>query len=737
MKLPFGFRLDLCRDASASEFAVGAVQDGARNPRIIDASKAPDYMGPGDALQAMAPLEAVKGRAFDYPVGYNMQTVPRGESWSDNQASMQQLRFLADAGEIIRILIETRKDQLCALNWRFRKRSSKQVDGSDPGVKFLEKFFAMPDRENDFDTWLRMIVEDLCVLDAPAIHVSRFTDSVNYGKVAALEPIDGATIKCLMDEHGRRPAAPLAAYAHILKGIPAIHYSSWDLIYSPRNRRTHCQYGFGPVEQIKTYISTMIRRQVLQLGYFTEGNAPDCIIPMKGTADQVSKFQATFDAQTMGGQKTGKMIFVPSDNVDKILFTKDNILVDKFDEWLARIACATFSESPTPYVSQVNRATAETAQYAATREGLHVQIKHITNIINGSIIRHQMMLNMPDYEIYVAPEPLTDLEKVSAIALPAVAGGIMRVDEARDMMGLTGEAPAQPATNPQQAQVGEKTAQVDEQEQARQSVGRMVRAASAAEASRTKAMCHETALADKVGGWLQRMAAKVGKRMGQARRSDGDDPMDVITGSDLDEFSRIVEGSLESIATDSSLDAAASFLAGQDLSSVRAHLRDNAAAAARERGAWLVGRRLDEDGNVVAAARPEYSITEEMRESIRMVTAEAAEGSWTTETITEALQESAGFARSRAATIARTEIVNAHEQGKLSGWKAAEAASGAHLVKRSILGSNDNHAKECILNAAQGYIPVGSEFQSGDVGAPYHPNCMCTTVARKASKGEA
>jgi hypothetical protein len=43
---------------------------------------------------------------------------------------------------------------------------------------------------------------------------------------------------------------------------------------------------------------------------------------------------------------------------------------DEFDEWLARIVCYAFSLPPTAFIHQINRATAETAQDAASAEGL-------------------------------------------------------------------------------------------------------------------------------------------------------------------------------------------------------------------------------------------------------------------------------------------------------------------------------------------------------------------------------
>ena len=712
------------------------VQTEARNANIVSMSSAPDWMGPMDGLQALAPFAAVGGRSWDFGVGYNMQTTPRAEEMGGAYLpvpGMLQLRQLADACEIIRILIETRKDQLTGLNWRFRKRDSKRPDHADPGVKRLEEFFAFPDGVNDFEAWLRMWVEDLCVLDAPSIYARRFSEGSRKGEVAALEILDGARIKVLLDERGRRPAAPMAAYTHILKGIPATHYSTWDLVYTPRNRRAFGGYGFSPVEQIKTFASMMIRRQALQLGYFTEGNVPDCIVPIRGTAEQVAKFQATFDAQTMGGQKVGKLIFLPMDNADKLIQTKDAVVVDKFDEWLARVACAAFSEPVTPFVSQVNRATAETAVDSSAREGLHVQIRHVLSVLNRHIIQHPMMLNMPGYEIYVAPEPQTDPEKAAKIAIPAVAAGIMRVDEARDMLGLYGDAPtpAQPAVPAQEPQ-----------ETVEPETVRMARAASLQrrqDASRARAMAHETALADRVGNWLQRMARKVAADLAAVKRAEGsDDLAAAITAADLTEFSAIVEATISEVYGLGAADAVADFLAADAAMPLVPVLRNMAVEAAAERGAWLVGRRI-EDGKVVDAIRPEYRITDEMRESIRRVVSEASAESYTTEALTQALEASPGFSRTRATTIARTEIVNAHEMGKAQGWEQVERETGEALVKRSILAANENHGPNDIIAAERGWIPTGEAFVDGMMGPPYHPNCLCTSVARKASsvKGNA
>ncbi|HXT06164.1 MAG TPA: hypothetical protein VN715_04415 [Roseiarcus sp.] len=72
----------------------------------------------------------------------------------------------------------------------------------------LRATLATPDRRHDFSTWLRMLVEDMLVIDAVTIY-PRYARS---GAVYSLDVIDGATIKPLIGDDGRAPAAPDPAY---------------------------------------------------------------------------------------------------------------------------------------------------------------------------------------------------------------------------------------------------------------------------------------------------------------------------------------------------------------------------------------------------------------------------------------------------------------------------------------------------------------------------------------------
>jgi hypothetical protein len=202
------------------------------------------WMGPGEPPPPAAPPE-VRGRRFDFPVAVNTVYQPRGEQ-GENAIDFASLRALSDPAlgglDVLRIAIERRKDQMCGQHWALKGR-----DGSDGGkrARDLELVMRRPDGVNTYRNWQRMLLEDLFVIDAPTLYLRRSRS----GQLYALDPVDGSTIKRLIDIDGRTPTPPDPAYQQVLHGVPAVDYTTQELIYRPRNARTHKLYGFSPVER--------------------------------------------------------------------------------------------------------------------------------------------------------------------------------------------------------------------------------------------------------------------------------------------------------------------------------------------------------------------------------------------------------------------------------------------------------------------------------------------------------
>src|SRR5271154_2881157 len=224
------------------------------------------WFGPQQPLAPQAPPD-VKGRQWDYPFGVKLSYVPR----SENGISFLELRALADALPLLRAVIETRKDQIAGQNYAIRARARADTPDASKSIDAVSRFLARPDRRHSFADWLRMLVEEMLVIDAATIY-PRYARG---GSLYSLDIIDGATIKPLIGEDGRAPEAPDPAYQQILHGIPAADFSADELLYLPRNVRTHRLYGMSPVEQIALTVNIAIRRDIATLDYYQMGSSPE------------------------------------------------------------------------------------------------------------------------------------------------------------------------------------------------------------------------------------------------------------------------------------------------------------------------------------------------------------------------------------------------------------------------------------------------------------------------------
>ena len=106
----------LQRDLGPSFFA----RLGAAARYAVSGAAPESWFGPQKPLEPQAPPE-VKGRQWDYPFGANLSYTPR----SDAGISFAELRALADTLPLLRLLIETRKDQIAALNYTVRARDPR------------------------------------------------------------------------------------------------------------------------------------------------------------------------------------------------------------------------------------------------------------------------------------------------------------------------------------------------------------------------------------------------------------------------------------------------------------------------------------------------------------------------------------------------------------------------------------------------------------------------------------
>ena len=673
------------------------------------------YLSAGEPQRAAMPTGTAPSR-FDFDVQSNIQTTPR----ADAQVTFEQLRAFADGYDLLRLAIEKRKDQIEAMDWNIAA-----VDKTDPVARAqAEKLYQQlrrPDGVHSFSRWMRSIVEDVLVIDAPAIYVRRNI----AGHIHALELVDGATIKVNITDEGRTPAPPLPAYQQIIDGIPAVDLTTDELLYFPRNVRSHKLYGMSKVEQVIMTVNLALNRQMYQLDYYTQGTIPEAFLscPPDWTVDQIGTFQVYWDALFEGNTKIKrKARFVPA-GVNPI-FPKDSPMKDEFDEWLARIISYTFDLPPTALVKETNRATAETTQAASQDEGQRAFLNYLKEIMD--ILLHDYF-DVDGVEFVWATKEEVEPLKQAQIDQMYVNLRILTPSEVRSRLGydpLTDEQTAEFATlAPQQMQLpafftAGNVQKADTPPKPRAPDGEKARQRFTAARRRTvdrvkPDLCRqiETSYA-KVMEAAEKLDALQKKRILQT----------TLDELNFDGWAVLLDDAVEYLGE---IAAAGAYESLGKLNVSTDGITDMVDADAQEwarvRAAELVGKKWN-GKEYIDNPKPKWAITESTREVLRGTISKAIDEGWSPQKLTAAIRDDEKFWARRADMIARTEFQFAHQNGNLIGWKASGIVGG----KQSLC--LDGGCEMCVENAEAGTVGIDENFPSGHDAPPYHPNCFCTLV---------
>ena len=688
------------------------------------------FQNPGKPLNAGLPPASIPSR-YDYPMSINMNTQPRVEK----DLTYDDLRSFADNYDLLRIAIEKRKDQVESTDWIITA-----TDKNDPiaaeRARELTKQFKRPDGKLGFGRWIRELAEDSIVIDAPSIYMRRNM----RGDIIATEIVDGATIKCNIDEFGRTPQPPSAAYQQILQGMPAVDLTTKELLYYPRNPRSNQIYGYSKVEQIVMTVRIAIKRQLYQLGYYTEGNIPEAFItcPSDWGLQQIIDFQKYWDALFEGNSGIRrKARFVPNGTTPT--FYKENPLKDEYDEWLARIICYTLDLPPTALVKETNRATAETTQDVARSEGTAAFLNYLSEIMN-IILQDYMGYEGVEF-IFSAKDSAKPMEQANINKI-YVDMGAKTPSEVRAELGYD------PLTDEQQKEIEAYRESQKQQNPSiipvpkiaktvkKKSYGKELKPLKGDEkhlqnATNAFSNCIESFF-NRVRPKLMRELSRgyenamnsVGKIDDKTKRKIVDMALDELEFDDWAALFDDAADAIEDIAKAGGYEAVAQ-VGLQDRDDITHLVDERSTAWAKERAAELVGKKWDGD-QLIDNPNPRWDITESTRDYLRGTVSNAVEEGWSPQRLINEITDDDTIWKDRAGVIARTELQLAHQNGNLIGWKASGVVKG----KRSLC-LHDADAKgsdPCWDNADAGVIGIDDSFPSGDDAPPFHPNCVCQLI---------
>lgn len=314
-------------------------------------------------------------RRYEYQVAQNINiTETRFTPFKTLRASADQIDILRRCVEVIKakiiglefdivlgqdaaekIIAESGIDHIRAMA-QARQKFNNEIDR-------VRTFWENPDKANGltFSDWLNIALEEILVIDAWAVWPQRTVGGELYG----LQILDGSTIKPLLDDRGMRPMPPAPAYQQILYGFPRSEFTannddpkadgeftSDDLAYMVKNRRTTSVYGLSPVERALPLADIYLRRQQWLRAEYTDGVLPELMFETDATwgtnPDLIRAYENILNDDLSGQTEQRKRARLLPAGIKPLQFDGyGEKFKDTLDDFLIASICGHFGVQPT------------------------------------------------------------------------------------------------------------------------------------------------------------------------------------------------------------------------------------------------------------------------------------------------------------------------------------------------------------------------------------------------------
>lgn len=703
--------------------------------------------------------------------GVNQNITPR----PDAMLSFADLRDLATY-PLARLLIESIKDQVSSVVWTVQLRETpveslqdrRNRQKNDKNIPKLIDFLAAPDGETPWPDWIRPLLEDMIVIDAPGFLMRRSLT----GKVLQWRTTDGADILRLIDDQGYTPAPPSPAYTQLWEGVPRLFLTSDQLIYRPRNivrgQTVASQlYGQSPVHGQSEEIEIGRKRLKYVLSFYTDGAVPGLVqmVPPGTPPDKILEGMQWMNSELAGNlaarrqwrmaqSYSGDTVNGPKDQIEQL---KEPVLADVYDDLHIRKLSFAFGASAQRLLKQMNRASAEASQEAAEEEGTQPYV----NWLKGTIDIAFRRMGYGAYEAVTKPGAELDVVKQTTIddqnlrngsdtidavriargqepfGLPETSKpniylptGIVPVEGSIDRTQQAHQAAIKPKPAPVLPQPGNGPAKLltDGGHKKKVATPKIdpLRATPRIAIAHAKMYTHVAQFLHEAGKKASKVVIPDAK-LQQLAKADGDpEEIEDIVNSVLDSIDwgnlvDLVEPDLSSAAVEGAdvglgeLDITEQAL----ISEVNEAARDYA----EQRAASLVGMKWV-NGDLVPNLNASMRIDESTRNMVRQTIKEAFEADTPVAGIIAELQSSYAFSEKRAQLIAENEVRQAQVRGNLEAWIASDVVEKFNWV----LSGDHSCCDICDTFAAEGpYLLDKAEGMLAET----HPLCACILIAAK------
>jgi hypothetical protein len=427
---------------------------------------------PGQAILP-GPINPSTDRGRPDPRRYEYQVAQNINVTETRTVPFKTLRAAAEQIDIVRRCVEVMKLKMVGLDWditlgtdaaekimteqsvsQIRAQvAAKQQYAED--IHRVRSFWEQPDPSNGliFADWLNMALEEILVIDGWAVWPQKTVGGDLYG----LQILDGTTIKPLLDDRGMRPMPPYPAYQQILFGFPRSEFSaptetfetdgeftSDELSYMVRNRRTMSVYGLSPVERVLPLADLYLRRQQWMRKEYTDGVLPELMFETDanfGSNPELLKAYENIFNDDLAGQTDQRVRarILPGGLKPVQFDSYGERFKDTLDEYLITSICGHFGLQPT----EIGFATKGGLGGTGTQEGQAASSENIgmVPLANwvGKMLTHlsYVYLGMPrELEFTFMPSSRKDTLELATKTDIEIKHGGKTLNEARSEYGL-------------------------------------------------------------------------------------------------------------------------------------------------------------------------------------------------------------------------------------------------------------------------------------------------------------
>lgn len=433
-------------------------------------SESPDDMvRASQVIQQIQPKVEQNTKAFFIdPLQFNSNLGYKDKPFSLTYTTLKRM----SKTPIINSIIKTRKNQVAdfaepqenkySTGFVIRKKPKggveQKMDNRDKKIAFAITDFILKGGNtsqwgyDDFDTFIRKIVEDSLVYDQMTFECVRnrrgqlesfiATDAATFRMADSYFDKDydnaffqrnGANVWGDRREFGTKVHGYYPAYVQIYQNMKVNEFYPWELCFGIRNPSTSIWangYGCSELEELINTVTSMLWSDEYNRRFFSQGSAPKGFFRVKGTNNEAAlqQFKQQWQSMITGVMQSWKTPVIEAD-VDWIDLQKNNrdMEYSSWIEYLIKIACAVYSIDPSEIGWDISRSSGNGGLFEGSQEqrlkhskdkGLYPLLKFLQRKLNKYVVEQ---IN-PDYELVfmglngltIEEELKMDIDKVNS-----------------------------------------------------------------------------------------------------------------------------------------------------------------------------------------------------------------------------------------------------------------------------------------------------------------------------------